>query len=424
MYRETISKIKLVTFGAKLLGLSIGPPFGGALAQKADVFSVLCICLSECRGDKQNSSSSARPVRPVDQAKKTKRRNATENRKTPFLVFIEEGISLPQPSFRVRQTVRAMFPKEISVDEGLMIMEEAIVKARRIIQGESDLKFTTEEYFRFYECVYFMCVNPNNYGKTNEIYDRFKESLEESIVSTVLPSLANKSGAPLLTELVVMWCNYKKMSKRLIGFFQYLDRFFIPHSAKVLSLNDTCINCFQELVFEKLVHEFCTAAISLINQEREGSHIDWNVLKNALLIFVEIDGCGRSRYYQEFEKAMLEEAANYYSRLAEGWLLYDSCADYIQKVKWCINREKERASCCFPCCTGEKLLKVVIAQLVENRVARLNEKQQAENCGLFTDFQEMLSKCAGMRLEEGSPTSTPGEWLSSLMENSAHINGV
>ncbi|KAF5740052.1 Cullin 1 putative isoform 1 [Tripterygium wilfordii] len=269
-----------------------------------------------------------------------------------------------------------------------------------------------------------MCVNPNNYGKTNEIYDRFKESLEESIVSTVLPSLANKSGAPLLTELVVMWCNYKKMSKRLIGFFQYLDRFFIPHSAKVLSLNDTCINCFQELVFEKLVHEFCTAAISLINQEREGSHIDWNVLKNALLIFVEIDGCGRSRYYQEFEKAMLEEAANYYSRLAEGWLLYDSCADYIQKVKWCINREKERASCCFPCCTGEKLLKVVIAQLVENRVARLNEKQQAENCGLFTDFQEMLSKCAGMRLEEGSPTSTPGEWLSSLMENSAHINGV
>ncbi|KAF5746737.1 Cullin 1 putative isoform 1 [Tripterygium wilfordii] len=315
-----------------------------------------------------------------------------------------------------------MMSKFMSLDEGMMVIEEAIKKARRIIQGQPETEFTVEEYLKFYECVYFMCAYRRTDEEPMKIYDRFKGSLEESIVSFVLPSLTQKNDASLLTELVVMWSNYKKMSTWLRELFEYLDEFFIPsYSKNLASLEETCINCFQQLVLEKLFCELCAAAISLINHERVGLHIDQNVLKNALLVFVEFDGYGRSNFCEKFEKAMLEECATYYSRLAQEWLLYDSCADYFQKVQWCINQERIRASCYFPSGAGEKLLKVVIDQLVEKRIANLIEKQQSENCGFATDYQEMLSKCAGMRLEEGTPASTPGEWLSSLMASSARI---
>lgn len=72
--------------------------------------------------------------------------------------------------------------------------------------------------------------------------------------------------------------------------------------------------------------------VNQIDQEREGEQIDRALLKNVLDIFVEI-GMGQMDYYDnDFEAAMLNDTAAYYSRKASNWILEDSCPDYMLKV--------------------------------------------------------------------------------------------
>ncbi|XP_039021794.1 cullin-1-like [Hibiscus syriacus] len=236
-----------------------------------------------------------------------------------------------------------MILKYIPLDEGMTIMDEEIEKAKKILKGNPKTKFSGEEYQRFYECVYFMCTYHSTIEKTMQLYEKFRNSLEESIFSMVLPNLINKQGENLLREFVVMWSNYKLMARWLCRFFEYLDRFFIPQHIELESLNDISFSCFREIVFKKLYSRFIEATLTLINQEREGLQINCFLLKNVLDIFVEISDDRGVNYYEDFEQLFLTEISGYYSRVASEWLLHDSSAEYVQKVFWCLNREKQRA---------------------------------------------------------------------------------
>ncbi|GKV18555.1 hypothetical protein SLEP1_g28919 [Rubroshorea leprosula] len=311
-----------------------------------------------------------------------------------------------------------MSRKFIPLDEGMMIMEEAIMKAKKIIEGYPETTFTGEEYMRFYDCVYSMS---NHHGSETmmQLYEKFRNSLEESILSSVLPSLINKHGATLLKELVVMWSNYKKMGKWLCRFFHYLDRFFIPQHVGLQTLENTLVSCFRDLVLMNLYFRFLDAALTLIEQQRGGLMIDWALLKNLLDFLLEIRNYGGDNSYEDFEHAILTQASTYYSRLASEWLLYDSSADYIHKAFWCLNQEKRRASQYLNPDLEAKLLQVVKYQLLDQTAKILMEKKEAENCGLVTDYQAVLSMCAGMTLQESSSLSTE-EWLSKVMETASH----
>ncbi|OMP03341.1 hypothetical protein COLO4_10482 [Corchorus olitorius] len=302
-------------------------------------------------------------------------------------------------------------------------MDEAITKAKKIIEGYPETKFSGEEYQRFYDCVYFMCTYHSSDEKTMQLYQKFRNSLEESIHSTVLPTLINKHGAHLLREFIVMWSNYKLMARWLCRFFEYLDRFFIPQNGELESLHGISFTCFHKLVFKKLIGTLFDAALTLICQEREGLQIDYILLKNVVDMFVEFGDSdyGGSNYYQDFEMKVLADNSNYYSRLASEWLPFDSSTEYINKVFWCLNREKQSASHYLHPGSEAMILQNVRYHLLHKVANKLIEKKQAENSGLVTDHQEMLSKCAGMSLQEGSSSTSSEEWLSKLMESSARI---
>ncbi|KAI9185400.1 hypothetical protein LWI28_006835 [Acer negundo] len=318
-----------------------------------------------------------------------------------------------------------MMSKDIPIEEGLIITEEAIGKAKKIMKGCPETKFTFEEYQKYYECVYFMCNYHNTYEKTMQLcmqlYNQFKRSLEESINTVVVPSLmCQDDDAYLLRQLVLMWSNYKLMARWLCQFFQYLDQYFIPRD-NLLSLDELTVSCFQDLVFKKFYCQFQAAALSLINQEREGLQIDCDLLKNVIHTFVELGKYGQTKYYEDFEQAMLVDTSALYTRLASEWLLHDSTADYVQKVYWCLSQENGRASHYLHPRTAEMLRQIVRNQLLEQPANKLFEKKQAENSGITTDYQKMLSKCAGMTLEEGSSVSATEEWLAALMASSINI---
>ncbi|KAB1214024.1 Cullin-1 [Morella rubra] len=213
--------------------------------------------------------------------------------------------------------------KTIDLEQGWEFMQKGITKLKNILEGLPETQFSSEDYMMLYTTIYNMCTQKPPHDYSQQLYDKYRESFEEYITSTVLPSIREKHDDEfMLRELVKRWANHKVM------------------------------------VYQELNGKVRDAVISLIDQEREGEQIDQALLKNVLDIFVEI-GMGQMDHYEnDFEAAMLEDTAAYYSRKASVWILEDSCPDYKNKAEECLKREKERVSHYLHSSSEPKLLEV------------------------------------------------------------------
>ncbi|KAL9233299.1 hypothetical protein vseg_008318 [Gypsophila vaccaria] len=292
-----------------------------------------------------------------------------------------------------------MVNHSLGVEEGMTILDEAFSKTRKIMEGCSDVKFTAEEYQRFYECVYILCVQRTSSENSKLLYDRYGYGLQECINSLVIPALEDKNDALLLSELVVQWNNYKVMTRWLSKFFSYLERFYIPRVG-VPGLLEQSIGIFNNLVNARFSSKFIAAFTSMINRDRNGERCSRDLLKNVMEYFMEVQGSAGKRSYEDLQRTLLSDATAYYSQIASNGLQHDSCATYMYKAQWCLSQETDRANQILDSSSKEKLLQLVKSCLVDQALAKLAEKQQAENCGSSTDYQDLLSKCAGLNIAD------------------------
>ncbi|KAK4405586.1 Cullin-1 [Sesamum angolense] len=245
----------------------------------------------------------------------------------------------------------------IDLDQGWDFMQKGITKLKNILEGLPEPQFSSEDYMMLYTTIYNMCTQKPPHDYSQQLYDKYRESFEEYIQSTVLPALREKHDEFMLRELVKRWLNHKIMVRWLSRFFHYLDRYFIARRS-LPALKEVGLTCFRDLVYQELNGKVRDAVISLIDQEREGEQIDRALLKNVLDIFVEI-GMGQMDYYEnDFEAAMLKDTAAYYSRKASNWILDDSCPDYMMKAEECLKREKDRVAHYLHSSSETKLLEV------------------------------------------------------------------
>ncbi|KAG5559924.1 hypothetical protein RHGRI_003275 [Rhododendron griersonianum] len=247
--------------------------------------------------------------------------------------------------------------KTIDLDQGWEFMQKGITKLKNILEGQPEPQFSSEDYMMLYTTIYNMCTQKPPHDYSQQLYDKYRESFEEYITSTVLPSLREKHDEFMLRELVKRWSNHKVMVRWLSRFFHYLDRYFIARRS-LPALHEVGLTCFRDLVYLELNGKVRDAVISLIDQEREGEQIDRALLKNVLDIFVEIGMGQMDSYENDFEAAMLKDTAAYYSRKASNWILEDSCPDYMLKAEECLKREKDRVSHYLHSSSESKLLEV------------------------------------------------------------------
>ncbi|KAG9134398.1 hypothetical protein Leryth_023789 [Lithospermum erythrorhizon] len=272
----------------------------------------------------------------------------------------------------------------IDLEQGWDIMQKGITKLKNILEGLPEPQFSSEEYMTLYTTIYNMCTQKPPHDYSQQLYDKYRESFEEYITSTVLPSLREKHDEFMLRELVQRWSNHKIMVRWLSRFFHYLDRYFIARRS-LPPLNEVGLTCFRELVYHELNGKVRDAVISLIDQEREGEQIDRALLKNVLDIFVEI-GMGQMDYYEnDFEAAMLKDTAAYYSRKASNWILEDSCPDYMLKAEECLKREKDRVAHYLHSSSETKLLEKVQNELLSVYATQLLEKEHSGCHALLRD---------------------------------------
>ncbi|MFS7922636.1 putative cullin protein, neddylation [Helianthus anomalus] len=274
--------------------------------------------------------------------------------------------------------------KIISLEQGWDFMQKGITKLKKILEGYPEPQFNSEEYMMLYTTIYNMCTQKPPHDYSQQLYDKYRESFEEYITSTVLPSLREKHDEFMLRELVRRWSNHKVMVRWLSRFFHYLDRYFIARRS-LPPLNEVGLACFRDLVYTEVNGKVRDAVISLIDQEREGEQIDRALLKNVLDIFVEI-GMGQMEFYEnDFELSMLKDTAAYYSRKASNWILEDSCPDYMLKAEECLKKEKERVLIYLHGSSEPKLLEKVQHELLSVYATQLLEKEHSGCHALLRD---------------------------------------
>ncbi|XP_074326845.1 cullin-1-like [Apium graveolens] len=283
-------------------------------------------------------------------------------------------------------------------EEGLKVVDECIEKARMILDGfQPGQLFTSEDYIKYYDCIYYMSVQRDPYSYSPQLRERFKRALQESIAMRVLPSLRDKYDSSLLLELTNMWARYKKMANCLRGIFQYLER---GQTGDSLIQMSAC--CFHDLVCFEHYQKFQAAAISLNHKDRdEETPHNRDLLQNVSAFFVEM-GLGKKFYYNNFEKAVLEDTASYYSQLASRWRVSYSFTVYVQKAALCLTKEKARASQFLYQDSVDKLLQVAQAHMLNQVSNQLLEMKKAESSTKAGSVEELLSLCANLNLEDGS----------------------
>ncbi|KAH7678740.1 Cullins domain-containing protein [Dioscorea alata] len=274
--------------------------------------------------------------------------------------------------------------KTIDLEQGWEFMQKGITKLKNILEGLPESQFSSEDYMMLYTTIYNMCTQKPPHDYSQQLYDKYRESFEEYINATVLPSLREKHDEFMLRELVKRWSNHKVMVRWLSRFFHYLDRYFIARRS-LPALNEVGLTCFRNLVYQEINGKVRDAVISLIDQEREGEQIDRALLKNVLDIFVEIGLGSMDCYENDFEAAMLKDTAAYYSRKASNWILEDSCPDYMLKAEECLKREKDRVSHYLHSSSEQKLLEKVQHELLYVYASQLLEKEHSGCHALLRD---------------------------------------
>ncbi|ONK61571.1 uncharacterized protein A4U43_C08F31360 [Asparagus officinalis] len=274
--------------------------------------------------------------------------------------------------------------KTIDLEQGWEFMHKGITKLKNILEGLPEPQFSSEDYMMLYTTIYNMCTQKPPHDYSQQLYDKYRESFEEYITATVLPSLREKHDEFMLRELVKRWMNHKVMVRWLSRFFHYLDRYFIARRS-LPALNEVGLTCFRDLVFNEIKVKVRDAVISLIDQEREGEQIDRALLKNVLDIFVEIGLGSMDCYENDFEAAMLYDSGAYYSRKASNWILEDSCPDYMLKAEECLKREKDRVAHYLHSSSEPKLLEKVQHELLSVYLTQLLEKEHSGCNSLLRD---------------------------------------
>jgi len=252
--------------------------------------------------------------------------------------------------------------------------------------------FPNKEYAGIYTLCYDMCTQRPPYNWSQQIYERHGETLSQYLTNRVLPALQQKSEKFLLEELVKRGENHIMMNKWMKQFFMYLDRYYVKYH-NLPSLEEAGLQHFKNLVFDEVKSSVATAILDLINTERDGTAIEHDIVRQSVMLF-ESMGLGRlDVYVNDFEKFLLENTKDYYTRKAESWLQNDDTPAYLVKAEKALEEEKKRVKNYLHPDTEPKILSVVEEEALGNHISLLLEKE-GSGCKvlLMNDKLEDLSR--------------------------------
>jgi cullin 1 len=283
-------------------------------------------------------------------------------------------------------------------NEGIKVLEDFLDGGhiRDSVPQNQDPKkprnvFSKANYAELYTTVYNMCTQrtPNNWSE--QLYRRYGEAMSDYVQRQVLPALRDKTDIALMKELLHRWSNHKIYVKWMDRFFTYLDRYYVKLQS-VEPLHNRGYSIFHQLVFEECKKDTRAALLRVINLERQGEHIDQDLVKGVIEMFIDL-GLGNANVYNtEFEEAFLPATSDYFVRQASGWLSEDSFPEYLRKAEAALTAEERRVTNYLHRSTQPKLKHVVIQALLAQPQSQLLEKETCVVYLLDNDKREDLAR--------------------------------
>ncbi|KAL0714315.1 hypothetical protein Bca4012_021294 [Brassica carinata] len=247
--------------------------------------------------------------------------------------------------------------KDTTMDQGFDLIDAAVTKLKRILEGKPEPAFESHEFTRNYTAVYNMCNQKPPNDRSQELYDKYCSIFEDYDKHTVLPSIMEKHDEYMLREL----------ARSLPG------------------LREVGMTCFRDHVYNNVHFSVKQVIIALIHKEREGQQIDGELVKNILDLFVQNGMGSMERYEADFEMFFLQETASYYSRRSSSWIQEYSCPEYMKKCEESLKKEKERVTHYLHSTTEPKLVEIVQTHLLVLVAKQLLEKEHSGCSALLRD---------------------------------------
>ncbi|EWM19994.1 cullin 1, partial [Nannochloropsis gaditana] len=116
----------------------------------------------------------------------------------------------------------------------------------------------------------------------------------------------------------------------------------------------------------------------------QGQVIDRALIKSCVEIF-ETMGEQKECYKEDLEETLLSDTREYYAKKSQGWIETDSTPAYLLKAEAALEEEKARVANYLNAETEEKLLKVVIEELLEKQETTLLEREGSGCAMLLTN---------------------------------------
>eukprot|EP00927_Polykrikos_kofoidii_P041122 TRINITY_DN3503_c0_g1_i1.p1 TRINITY_DN3503_c0_g1~~TRINITY_DN3503_c0_g1_i1.p1 ORF type:complete len:754 (+),score=150.57 TRINITY_DN3503_c0_g1_i1:98-2359(+) len=282
--------------------------------------------------------------------------------------------------------------------EGIQVLEEFLDNGhiRSSVPQNADMKkprnvFSKANYAELYTTVYNMCTQrtPNNWSE--QLYRRYGEAMSDYVQRQVLPGFADKTDIQLMKELLHRWSNHKIYVKWMDRFFTYLDRYYVKLQS-VEPLHNRGYSIFHQLVFEACKKDTRNALLRVINCERQGEHIDRDLVQGVIDMFIDLGQANATVYTAEFEEAFLPASSDYFVRQASGWLSEDSFPEYLRKAEAALQDEEQRVNNYLHRMTQPKLKQVVIQAVLAQPQAQLLEKETGVVYLLDNDKREDLAR--------------------------------
>ncbi|KAF3510010.1 hypothetical protein F2Q69_00009624 [Brassica cretica] len=151
----------------------------------------------------------------------------------------------------------------MTMDQGSDLIDAAVTKLKRILEGKPEPASESHEYVRNYTAVYNMCTQKPPDDLSQQLYDKYGGIFEDYDKHTVLPSIMEKHDEYMLRELSRMWDIHKDMVRWLSRFFFYLDRYFITRRS-LPSLTEVGMTCFRDHVYNNVHFNVKQVIIALV----------------------------------------------------------------------------------------------------------------------------------------------------------------
>ncbi|KAA6383773.1 MAG: putative Cul4b protein [Streblomastix strix] len=244
------------------------------------------------------------------------------------------------------------------------------------IEGDvKEQRFSINHMLRFTGVVSYVCSRLESTPKVAQLALKiFEDNCDIDIKGILKPLLSG----PYLSELARRWEKYKIFVKIVNILFQYLSVHHFNYDQptgesgqmRTLTLQQRAYDIFRERIFTNENKTIQRLTLHFIDRDRAGEAVDSTMLKNAVDLFIAMDGT-LEKFYIGLEREILNRARQFYQQMAQRTIEQDSVPEYMIRCEEAYALENQRVTNYMNILTQKKMRDVLDDELLKKYANRL-----------------------------------------------------